>query len=111
MSKTFVAKFSIGQVIRHRLYAFRGVVFDVDPRFADSAPSYATINLIEIRQRKDQPFYYLFAEDEQTSYVAYVSEQNLMPDPTDEPVSHPQIDAMFDRDENGCYRRREVMMN
>src|SRR6266849_3035096 len=69
MSKTSVAKFSIGQVIRHRLYAFRGVVFDVDPQFADRAPSYETIDLIERRQRKDQPFYYLFAENEQTPYI------------------------------------------
>src|SRR5438034_8660768 len=60
MSKTSVAKFSIGQIIRHRVYAFRGVVFDVDPQFADRAPSYETINLIEGRHRKDQPFYYLF---------------------------------------------------
>jgi heat shock protein HspQ len=111
MSKTTITKFSIGQVIRHRLYAFRGVVFDVDPQFADRAPSNETINLIEDRQHKDQPFYYLFAENEQTPYIAYVSEQNLMPDPTDEPVNHPQIDAMFERDENGSYRRRQVMMN
>ena len=111
MSKTSVAKFSIGQVIQHRVYAFRGVVFDVDPQFADRAQSYETLNLIEDRQRKDQPFYYLFAENEQTPYIAYVSEQNLMPDSTDEPVSHPQIDAMFERDENGSYRRRKVMMN
>jgi heat shock protein HspQ len=109
MSKTSVAKFSIGQVIRHRVHAFRGVVFD--PVFADRELSYETINLIEGRQRKDQPFYYLFAENEQTPYVTYVSEQNLMPDPSDEPVSHPQIDAMFDRDESGCYRWRKVMMN
>jgi heat shock protein HspQ len=111
MSKTSVAKFGIGQVIRYRLYAFRGVVVDVDPQFADRVQSYETINLIEGRQRKDQPFYYLFAENEQTPYVAYVSEQNLVRDLSDEPVSHPQIDAMFDRDENGCYRRRAVMMN
>lgn len=111
MSKTSVAKFSIGQVIRHRVHAFRGVVFDVDPQFADRAPSYEAINLIEGRQRKDQPFYYLFAENEQTPYVAYVSEQNLMPDPSDEPVSHPQIDDMFERDENGCYRWRKMIMN
>jgi heat shock protein HspQ len=111
MSKTSVAKFSIGQVIRHRFYAFRGVVFDVDPQFADRAPLYETINLIEGRQRKDQPFYYLFAENGQTPYVAYVSEQNLIPDASDEPVSHPQIDAMFECDENGSYRRPKLMMN
>ena len=111
MSKTSIAKFNIGQVIRHRVHAFRGVVFDVDPQFADSAPSYETINLIERRQRKDQPFYYLLAENEQTPYIAYVSEQNLMPDLSDEPISHPQIDAMLDRDENGFYRWRKAMMN
>ncbi len=111
MSKTSTAKFGIGQVIRHRVHAFRGVVFDVDPVFADRAPSYETINLIEGRPHKDQPFYYLFAENEQTPYVAYVSEQNLIPDPSDEPVSHPQIDDMFERDENGHYRWRKVRMN
>lgn len=112
MSKTSVAKFKIGQVIRHRVHAFRGVVFDVDPVFADREVSYETINLIEGRQRKDQPFYYLFAENDQTPYIAYVSEQNLMPDASDEPVSHPQVDAMFERDEeNGSYRYRSVLMN
>jgi len=90
MSKTSNAKFGIGQVIRHRVHAFRGVVFDVDPEFADREVSYEKINLIEGRQRKDQPFYYLFAENEQTPYIAYVSEQNLLADTSDEPVSHPR---------------------
>lgn len=110
MSKTSVAKFSIGQVIRHRMYAFRGVVFDVDPEFADSKGANETM-LVEGRSRKDQPFYYLFAENDQNPYIAYVSEQNLMPDPSDEPVSHPQLDSLFERDEDGCYRRRSMMMN
>lgn len=111
MSKTSVAKFKIGQVTRHRLHAFRGVVFDVDPKFADSDVSYETVQLIEGRQRKDQPFYYLFAESNQTPYIAYVSEQNLLADTSDEPVSHPQIDDVFERDANGSYRRRNVRMN
>lgn len=111
MSRTSVAKFKIGQVIRHRLHAFRGVVFDVDAQFADGEVSYGTINLIESRQRKDQPFYYLFAESEQTPYIAYVSEQNLLADPSDEPVSHPQVDDMFERDENGGYRPRGARLN
>jgi len=110
MSKTSVAKFAIGQVIRHRVYALRGVVFDVDPEFADCNGTYETI-MVEARSRKDQPFYYLFAENGQTPYVAYVSEQNLMPDPSDEPVSHPQLDNLFERDERGCYRWRNMMMN
>ena len=111
MRKTAIAKFGIGQVIRHRVHAFRGVVFDVDLVFAERELSYETINLIEGQPRKDQPFYYLFAENEQTPYIAYVSEQNLMPDPSDEPVSHPQLDNLFERDEKGCYRRRNAMMN
>ena len=111
MSKTSVAKFKIGQVTRHRVHAFRGVVFDVDPQFADGEVSYETINLIEGRQRKDQPFYYLFAENEQTPYIAYVSEQNLLADTSGEPVSHPQLDDMFERDESGSYRWRRARLN
>jgi heat shock protein HspQ len=111
MSKTSTAKFKIGQVTRHRVHAFRGVVFDVDPQFADGEVSYETIQLIEGRQRKDQPFYYLFAENAQTPYIAYVSEQNLLADTSGEPISHPQLDAMFERDENGSYRWRRAMMN
>ncbi len=111
MSKTSVAKFKIGQVIRHRVHAFRGVVFDVDAQFADGEVSYETIQLIEGRQRKDQPFYYLFAENNKTSYIAYVSEQNLLADTSDEPVSHPQVDDMFERDESGSYRWRRAKLN
>ena len=111
MSKTSVAKFKIGQVTRHRVHAFRGVVFDVDPQFADGEVSYETIQLIEGRQRKDQPFYYLFAENEQTPYIAYVSEQNLLADTSSEPVSHPQVDDMFEHDGNGGYRWRRSKMN
>ena len=74
------AKFKIGQVVRHRYYSFRGVVFDVDPEFNNTEEWYDSIPK-EIRPRKDQPFYHLLAENEETSYVAYVSEKNLLPDP------------------------------
>lgn len=111
MSKTSVAKFKIGQVTRHRVHEFRGVVFDVDPQFAEGKVSYETINLIEGRPRKDQPFYYLFAENERMPYIAYVSEQNLLADTSGEPVSHPQLDDMFERDEDGSYRWRRARMN
>lgn len=110
VSKTSVAKFSIGQVIRHRVHAFRGVVFDVDPEFADCNGTFEMI-MIEALPRKDQPFYYLFAENSQTPYIAYVSEQNLLADTSEEPVCHPQLDDLFERDEQGCYRRRNVTMN
>jgi heat shock protein HspQ len=108
MSKTSSAKFNIGQIIRHREYALRGVVFDVDPEFAEREVVYESI-LIEAKQRKNQPFYYLFAENDQTAYIAYVSEQNLLADTSDEPVRHPQIDDLFERDDNGAYRWRRVV--
>jgi heat shock protein HspQ len=105
MSKTRVAKFQIGQVVRHRLYPFRGVIFDIDPEFNNTDEWYEAIPA-ERRPRKDQPFYHLFAENAETEYVAYVSEQNLLPDTSAEPVRHPQVAEVFVKDDSGGYRRR-----
>jgi heat shock protein HspQ len=99
------ARFAIGEVVRHRLFDFRGVVFDVDPVFANSEEWYEAIPE-ELRPSKEQPFYHLLAENAETTYVAYVSQQNLVPDGTDEPVDHPAIASMFDRLEDGRYRLR-----
>ena len=100
------AKFQIGQVVRHRLFPFRGVVFDIDPIFNNTEEWYESIPA-EIRPHKDQPFYHLFAENDQTEYVAYVSEQNLLPDDSGEPVRHPQVAEVFIRDGKG-YRARDA---
>ena len=99
------AKFGIGQVVKHRIYPFRGVIFDVDPTFANTEEWWLAIPA-EVRPVKDQPFYHLYAENAETQYVAYVSEQNLLPDETGEPVRHPQVDEIFVRGENGAYRMR-----
>ncbi|BBK38601.1 DNA-binding protein [Allostella sp. ATCC 35155] len=99
------AKFPIGQVVRHRLYPFRGVIFDVDPEFSNTEEWYQAIPN-HLRPRKDQPFYHLLAENEQSTYVAYVSEQNLLPDETGKPVNHPQVAELFGELAGGCYRRR-----
>jgi heat shock protein HspQ len=99
------ARFAIGDVVRHRLFDFRGVVFDVDPVFANSEEWYEAIPE-EIRPSKDQPFYHLLAENGETSYTAYVSQQNLLPDETDEPVDHPAISGLFDAYAEGRYRLR-----
>lgn len=88
------AKFQIGQIVRHRLFAFRGVIFDVDPEFNNTEKWWNAIPQ-EVRPRKDQPFYHLLAENEDTEYVAYVSEQNLLVDETAEPVRHPQVRDYF----------------
>jgi heat shock protein HspQ len=101
------AKFQIGQVVRHRLFPFRGVVFDIDPVFNNTEEWYESIPA-EIRPHKDQPFYHLFAENDQTEYVAYVSEQNLLPDDSGEPVRHPQVAEVFIRDGKG-YRQRAAV--
>ena len=102
------AKFGIGQVVRHRLFPFRGVIYDVDPSFANSEEWYQSIPE-EIRPKKDQPFYHLFAENEEGAYEAYVSEQNLLADESDSPVGHPGIYDMFgDRDGN-VYNLRKQM--
>ncbi|MEL6568596.1 MAG: heat shock protein HspQ [Pseudomonadota bacterium] len=85
----------MGQVVKHRVFPFRGVIFDVDPEFANSDEWYESIPE-EVRPHKDQPYYHLFAENERTHYVAYVSEQNLLPDDSETPVSHPDIGEMFD---------------
>jgi len=90
MNKIRNAKYQIGQVVRHRLYPFRGVVFDIDPVFDNTDEWYESIPA-DVRPHKDQPFYHLFAENDETEYVAYVSEQNLLPDTTGEPVRHPQV--------------------
>ncbi|MBA3677613.1 MAG: heat shock protein HspQ [Sphingosinicella sp.] len=97
------ADFSIGDVVRHRLFEFRGVIFDVDPVFANSEDWYQSIPE-EIRPSKDQPFYHLLAENADSSYVAYVSQQNLLRDHSDEPVNHPAIADIFNEYEDGRYR-------
>ncbi|RLP22861.1 heat shock protein HspQ [Mesorhizobium sp. YM1C-6-2] len=96
------AKFAIGQVVRHRLFPFRGIVFDVDPQFNNTEEWYEAIPK-EVRPSKDQPFYHLLAENSETEYIAYVSEQNLLEDDTGEPVRHPQINELFDRRPDGQY--------
>lgn len=105
MDKYRSAKFNIGQVVRHRFYPFRGVIFDVDPIFDKTEEWWLSIPE-EIRPRKEQPYYHLFAENEESEYIAYVSEQNLLPDESGEPVRHPQIDEVFDL-QDGHYRSRD----
>jgi heat shock protein HspQ len=100
----------IGQVVRHRIYPFRGVIFDVDPVFSNTEEWYQAIPP-EVRPSKDQPFYHLFAENAETEYIAYVSEQNLLPDESGEPIRHPQVAEVFDRDESGAYRPRFSLLN
>ena len=99
------ARFDIGEVVRHRLFDFRGVIFDVDPVFANTDEWYEAIPE-GIRPRKDQPFYHLLAENSDSNYIAYVSQQNLVLDDSEEPVDHPAIGGLFDRSDDGRYSLR-----
>lgn len=99
------AKFAIGDIVRHRLFPFRGVIYDVDPTFANTEEWWQSIPE-NVRPKKDQPYYHLLAENEKTTYEAYVSEQNLLPDETGEPCRHPQVDEFFESHEDGRYVAR-----
>jgi heat shock protein HspQ len=107
MTNFKTAKFQIGQMVRHRIFPFRGVIFDVDPQFANTEEWYQSIPA-EARPRKDQPFYHLLAENDETEYVAYVSEQNLLDDTSGEPMRHPQLKDMFDRTSDGGYAPKAI---
>jgi heat shock protein HspQ len=96
------AKYHLGQVLRHRKHPFRGVVFDVDAMFSNTQDWYEAIPE-DARPAKNQPFYHLLAENDQSYYVAYVSEQNLVPDDTGEPVTHPDLPDLFGDFEDGRY--------
>jgi heat shock protein HspQ len=100
-----IAKFQIGQVVKHRVFPFRGVIFDDDPVFSNTDAWYEAIPEA-LRPRKDQPFYHLLAENEESYYVAYVSEQNLLTDKSGEPVEHPQVGDMFGQLRDGIYLER-----
>ena len=104
------AKFRIGQIVRHRVYPFRGVVFDVDPIFSNSDEWWLSIPE-EVRPQKDQPFYHLLAENAETTYIAYVSEQNLLFDESGKEVSHPQVGEMFAGMRDGSYVLRRERAN
>jgi heat shock protein HspQ len=104
------AKYGIGQIVRHRIFPFRGVVFDVDPTFNNTEEWWLAIPE-EIRPAKDQPYYHLFAENAETEYIAYVSEQNLLPDDSEEPLRHPQIDEFFAEREGKRYVARDRDLN
>lgn len=110
MVKLKEAKFQIGQIVQHRVYSFRGVIFDVDPVFSNSDEWWESIPA-EVRPKKDQPFYHLFAENEETEYVAYVSEQNLVADKDMTPLRNSQINEIFHGPTDGMYSLIEPVVH
>jgi len=104
------AKYKIGQVVHHRLFDFRGVIFDVDPEFANSEDWYLSIPE-NIRPHRDQPYYHVFAENADGHYTAYVSEQNLVIDNTAAPIKNPDVNEVFTLTDNGSYQLRPDLAN
>lgn len=102
------ARFGIGDVVRHRVFDFRGVVYDIDPVFANSEEWYESIPK-EVRPNRDQPFYHLFAENGESSYIAYVSQQNLTEDGESGPIDHPSVTELFEDFADGRYRMRRSL--
>ena len=100
------AKFSIGEVVKHRMHPFRGVIFDVDPTFDNTDEWWESIPE-KSRPSKDQPFYHLLAENDTSYYIAYVSEQNLLHDDSGEPIGHPEVKSFFDDHKNGKYNSND----
>ena len=86
------AKFSIGDIVKHRHFNFRGVIYDVDFEFNNSEEWYQSIPK-EVNLKR--PTYHLLAENSEVTYEAYVSEQNLINDRSKEPVRHPLINEIF----------------
>jgi heat shock protein HspQ len=109
-SRMRLAKYKLGEVVKHRVFPFRGVIFDIDPVFNNTEEWWLSIPE-NVRPSKDQPYYHLYAENAESEYIAYVSEQNLLPDNTGKPVRHPQIAETFERDEDGSYHPRNNVLN
>jgi len=100
------ARFALGQVVKHRLHPFRGVIFDVDPVFANTEEWWLSIPE-DKRPAKDQPYYHLLAENARTTYVAYVSEGNLLADDSGDPIRHPQVMELFGPLRDGFYEIKQ----
>ena len=104
------AKYHLGQIVRHKKHPFRGVIFDVDPEFANTEEWYESIPM-SIRPKKEQPFYHVFAENDQVFYSAYVSQQNLLIDDSNIPVEHPDVPVFFGGFDGASYELLENSKN
>lgn len=110
MNKFKTAKFQIGDVVKHRHFPFRGVIFDVDPIFSNTEDWYEAIPE-QMRPSKDQPFYHVFAENAESEYVAYVSEQNLERDESGMPIRHPEVEETLVMTDDGSYQLPRASLN
>jgi len=97
--KIIMTKYSIGDLVHHRLFDYRGVVIDIDPYFQLSEQWYDTV--ARSRPPKDQPWYHVIVDDSTSS--TYVAEQNLEADPSGSRINHPMVNKLFTDLQNGHY--------
>ena len=93
------AKFHVGQIVRHKLFDYRGVIFDVDQQFSDDEAWYET--MARTRPPKDRPWYRVLVHG--AAHTTYVAERNLDGDASGRPIEHPLLSTLFTALENGCY--------
>jgi len=95
------SKYSVGDLIQHQLFDYRGVVVDVDPTFQSTEEWYEAV--ARSRPPKDQPWYYVLVHG--AAHTTYVAERNLKPDSSAEPINHPMLSHFFKKFEGGRYVR------
>ncbi len=104
MSQT-QARFSVGELTRHRLFSYRGVVVDVDATFEGTDEWYEA--MARTRPPKDRPWYHVLVH--KADHMTYVAERNLEPDPSSEPIDHPLLGSFFDAFRDGRYCRERSL--
>lgn len=102
-TKITQAQFSVGDLVHHRLFDYRGVVVDIDPHFQATDEWYETV--AKSRPPKDQPWYHVLVHD--AVHATYVAERNLEPDSHPAPINHPMVTQFFAKFENGRYIREQ----
>jgi heat shock protein HspQ len=94
-------KFSVGELVNHRLFGYRGVIVDVDQDFQATEEWYEVV--AKSRPPKNKPWYHVLVHE--SNHSTYVAEQNLETDDGLEPITHPMVEHFFSRFDHGRYRR------
>lgn len=93
-------KFSVGQVIHHNKFDYRGVIYDIDATFQGTEEWYELV--AKSRPPKDKPWYHVLVD--QGEHTTYVAERHLEPDDSGKPIQNPMVEMFFSEFENGVYQ-------
>lgn len=95
-----LARFRVGEIIHHRLFDYRGAIFDVDPEFRGDDAWYA--QMAKSKPPKDRPWYHVLVDG--ATHTTYVAEQNLDREENPQPITHPALSNVFSDFLNGKYK-------